>query len=533
MFTYRAAGAMVSITLCVTAIALAAAVEKSPKRGQSKLVFSGPDGKLKYEPDENGNTVPDFSNCGYMGGGVAIPDAPVKVTLEPMATNREADDTARIQKAIDDVSTMPLVKSGLRGAVLLKRGTYRINGQLKITASGVVLRGEGDGEKGTLLIAAGKKHRDLIEIAGTGGIKELEKTRQKVTDSYAPVGSRTLTVADASAFKVGDTVIVRRIGNADWIRSIAMDRITPRPSNPQSTKQWQPFDLHFDRVIAAIDGNKITIDAPIVCAIDQKWGGGLVAKSDDTDRIENVGVEDLRSDSEFDKTRTEKQGNQSYASDEDHASYLVSINNAKNVWARALTTVHYNHGPAAIRGGAKWVTVQDCNSLEPVSIITGGRRYPYLILGQLNLMQRCKSDKARHAFVFGSRVCGPNVFLDCSSTRDYATSEPHHRWSVGGLYDNVKAMIAFQDRQYMGSGHGWAGANYVAWNCEGELVCQQPPTAQNWAIGFVGEKKIGAFPRPDGYWESLGKHVEPRSLYLKQLEDRLGKQAANVMEKSR
>src|SRR5437867_11900038 len=136
-------------------------------------------------------------------------------------------------------------------------------------------------------------------------------------------------------------------------------------------------------------------------------------------------------------------------------------------------------------------------------------------------MQRCKSDTARHAFVFQSRVCGPNAFVDCSSTNDYATSEPHHRWSVGGLYDNVHSKMAFQDRQYMGSGHGWAGANYVAWNCEGTLVCQRPPTAQNWAIGFVGTKEPGAFEgRADGYWESLGKHVEPRSLYQKQLEDR-------------
>src|SRR2546421_10304130 len=77
----------------------------------------------------------------------------------------------------------------------------------------------------------------------------------------------------------------------------------------------------------------------------------------------------------------------------------------------------------------------------------------------------------------------------------------------------------------MGAGHGWAGANYVMGNCEGTLVCQQPPTAQNYAIGFVGEKTKGAFERPDGYWESLGKHVGPKSLYLKQLEDRLGKQA--------
>ena len=85
----------------------------------------------------------------------------------------------------------------------------------------------------------------------------------------------------------------------------------------------------------------------------------------------------------------------------------------------------------------------------------------------------------------------------------------------------------------MGSGHGWAGANYVAWNCEGSLVCQQPPTAQNFAIGQVGKKERGAFPRPDGCWESPGQHVAPRSLYLQQLEDRLGPEAVKRIARSK
>jgi hypothetical protein len=237
-------------------------------------------------------------------------------------------------------------------------------------------------------------------------------------------------------------------------------------------------------------------------------------------------VERLRAVSEFDKSVTEERNGKKYASDEKHATYLVNFDNVKNAWARNVTTEYFAHGPSKIGGGAKWVTVQDARALEPVSVITGGRRYPYLFGGQLGLYLRCYSSKARHAFVVGSRVCGPNAFVDCTSEEDYATSEPHHRWSVGGLYDNVKSLIAFQDRQWMGSGHGWAGANYVAWNCEGSLVCQRPPTAQNWAIGFVGKKEGGAFERPDGHWESLGKHVQPRSLYLKQLEDRVGAQSA-------
>jgi hypothetical protein len=64
------------------------------------------------------------------------------------------------------------------------------------------------------------------------------------------------------------------------------------------------------------------------------------------------------------------------------------------------------------------------------------------------------------------------------------------------------------------------------------MIAQSPPTADTWVVGFVGEKDKPAFERPDATWDVVGKHVEPRSLYLKQLEDRLGKQAiANVSAK--
>src|SRR5689334_18107255 len=83
----------------------------------SKLVYPGPDGKLRYAADENGNTIPDFSNCGYHGGGVRIPDVATKVTVEPEANSK--DDTARIQRAIDEVAKLPRDEHGFRGAVLI------------------------------------------------------------------------------------------------------------------------------------------------------------------------------------------------------------------------------------------------------------------------------------------------------------------------------------------------------------------------------------------------------------------------------
>jgi hypothetical protein len=491
----------------------------------SKLVHPGPDGKLAYVPyTEKGDTIPDFSNCGYRGGGVRIPDVPAEETLGPSAAPR--DDRARIQEAIDRVSRRPVGPDGFRGAVMLKKGTYRVGDSLRIAASGVVLRGEGKGTSGTTIIATGRRQYAVVVVAGRSGAVEIAGTRRPVADAYVPVGARRFAVEGGTRYRPGDAVLVVRRGNADWIHAIGMDRIAPRPDNPKGTRQWEPFDLSFERTITAVEGNRVTIDAPIACAIEEPWGGGAVAKTDDGGRIERVGVEDLRAVSVFDPSKTARLGATEYLSDEAHAAYLVQFADVKNAWARRLWARAFVQGVAEVRRGSKWVTVQDCESVDPVSVLTGGRRYPFYINGgQLVLVQRCASEGARHAFVVGSRVEGPNVFLDCKAARNYATSEPHHRWSVGGLFDNVEALVAIQDRQWMGSGHGWAGANYVVWNGSGTLVCQKPPTAQNFAIGFVGKVEEGSFSRPRGWFESVGRHVAPRSLYRAQLADRLGTQA--------
>jgi hypothetical protein len=485
----------------------------------SKIVYPGKNGKLVYVSDENGNTIPDFSNCGYMGGGVKFPDVAVRETV----ALGQPDAGQAIQAAIDKVSAMSPNKNGFRGAVLIKKGVYKISQSLRITTNGIVLRGEGQGEDGTVLVATQKKQHALIEIKGQGFGKPA-RTPLRILDTYVPVGAHSFKLDSVKGLRIGDGIVFRRVGNMDWIHEIAMDRITVRP-NTGGTKQWEPFNMDFERIVTGINGDQVEIDAPIVCAVEQRWGGGEVISFDTSERIGQIGIENLRGDSEFDRSVTaEISGKkEKYFSDEQHGWDFIGINHAENVWVRDVAAIHFGYSAVNI-GQAKWVTVQDSKCLDMVSEITGGRRYCFNVDGQLNLVQRCEADTGRHSFVVGGRVCGPNVFLNCKATNNYATSEPHHRWSVGGLFDNVIAPMAIQDRQWMGSGHGWAGANYVAWNCEGPLVCQKPPTAQNWSIGQIGEKQPGAFaPRPDGYWESQGHHVEPHSLYLKQLEDRLGK----------
>jgi hypothetical protein len=507
------------------------------------LVYPGTDGRLVYVADSLGNKIPDFSNAGFKGGGVPIPYVANKETVWPVV----GDNSANIQAAIDKVSALPLDASGFRGAVLVKMGFYKLEKPLYIKASGVVLRGEGMGETGTILYgilpardpnATGMQRfarPDLINIGAEKGTEPIEDSKQTITDNYVAFGAATFNVKSAKGFKKGDKVLVRRFGNEAWVKELKMkDEIA-------NNRAWK-FVISYDREIIKIDGNTITVDAPIFTAIDSRWGGGELLKYNDN-RIEQSGIENLRGISDYNPTvRTTTYGNMDrdkmakeyqyqgdeYYSDENHYYNFVSFTNVKNAWVRNVTALHFAYSAVITSGGAKWITVQDCISLEPVSVRAGGRRFTFKLNGQLSLVQRCLSYKGRHSFAGESATASGNVFLDCKAVNPYSTSEPHGYWVNGILYDNVQAPLT---ARYWDFVMGWAGANTVFWNCEGDFLIQSPPTAANYSFGHIGVNAVSFnaalqdLTKPNGHVESMDKHVTPRSLYLTQLKERLGEQA--------
>jgi hypothetical protein len=173
-------------------------------------------GRLVYNPDALGNRIPDFSYCGYKASNNAIPNGLVKVVV-PVAAG---DATLRIQSAIDYVASLPTDADGFKGAVLLQKGTYNVEGQLKISSSGVILRGSGMGAGGTVLLGTGKDRATLVRIFGKND--KTTGTEVKVADVYVPVNATKLTVSNAS-FKVGDDVIIHRPSTKKWIADLGTE----------------------------------------------------------------------------------------------------------------------------------------------------------------------------------------------------------------------------------------------------------------------------------------------------------------------
>lgn len=524
---------------------------------QSRLVRLADNGVLDYVPyNDKGDRIPDFSNVGYAGGDEPIPHVPAVEELHP---GTDDDDTERIQKAIDRIAERPLDAQGFRGALLLTKGSYRVAGTLRIAASGIVLRGEGaEADSGTVLLATGKQQYDLIRVMGSTEdyagepldrrfspiddrplVREVEGSRTRITDDYVPVGARSFRVERADAYKAGDEIVVLRPSTAEWIHELGMDRIGDRPG----LRNWQPgqYDLHYERRIISVEGSVVTIDAPIVNSLDAKFGGGFIYKYRHEGRVERIGIEHMRLDSQF-----------AHDEDEDHGWNAVALDNVQHGWVRHVTAVHYGYSCVFIGASAKHITVEHCAYLDGISKVTGGRRYSFAIGGQLSLVQHCYSTYSRHDFVMHSKACGPNVFHNCKAEQSFSASEPHHRWTSGVLYDNVftdgpGACFFAVNRGDSGSGHGWSGAQIVFWNCRAPLIAvMKPPTAQNFAIGGAssveGEhvdhivssnvrwvehrsrQAISTEKLPfagTGYFESNDAPVAPESLYRMQLERRM------------
>ena len=497
-----------------------------PDDWSSALVYPGEDNYLVYESDDEGNRIPDFSYAGYHRGDVELPELPVELELAPSG----GDDTDMIQAALDEVGELPLDEDGHRGAVLLGPGEYTIAGTLLVRASGVVLRGSGDGEdpmSDTILRAVGNtpNQRDVV-VLGSGSHNrwspELPDTRTNVTSELVPVGAFELEVEAPENFSVGDHVVIYHPCTDAWLAAVDY-------GGTASDGPWEVGDqpLVFKREILAVEGSTLRFDAPLFNTLDRALSQAYVYVADRSELVTEVGIEDLRVDIET-----------AGGEDEDHAWNAVVFVGVEDAWARRLTVLHYGLAGVDVRTGVQ-ITVSEVDSFDPVAQLTGGRMYNFNVSGgQQILYQDCAARGGRHHFVSnGTSWTSGVVFHRSSSEQANTSSEGHRRWSMGLLFDSITdapvspggRVLGLFNRGDYGTGHGWSAAHSVAWNYdapEGTVIIQKPPTAQNYAIGGAAQVASGdappaPFDQPAGWIEGVNQAgLFPPSLYEAQLFER-------------
>lgn len=507
---------------------LALVAAGSARAASSQWVRLSEASRLVYWTTERGDRVMDFSHAGYRGGGVALPEVPVVETVQPSGGE---DDAAVIQAAIDRVAAMPL-RDGFRGTVLLAPGRYRCPRTITIGADGVVLRGSGSGASAgevSTLELTGEPHPAVVVRRATAGrgptVPDETGVATRIAQEYVPSGAAAFEVADATGFAVGDPVLIRRTVTDEWIRFMGMHDLV-RDGRPQT---WLRVGSHTttERTIAAVAGRRITLDVPLAEAFDTRHtgpAGVAVLKIVPPARVARVGLEHLHilaprqeiSHSQPHFTALRLNGEDCWVRDVvcDETMNSVGVSGRRHTLERVRVRRQAKHQGAS----------------KPAEFAPNASQV---------LLDRCAVEADNVWFVAtGAGVAGPIVILNGEFT-GASRAESHQRWSTGILFDNCRAPaggIELRNRGSMGSGHGWSMGWGVIWNCVAkDYLVQDPPGARNWIIGSTGQRKAAPRPfgtgpeLPGGTDDSPGVPVEPKSLYLAQLAERLGPDALRAL----
>lgn len=484
------------------------------KPAKSEWVYLNAEGKLSYKTLSGGDKIMDFSHAGYMGGGVAIPLPEVKITLSAGS----GDNSTAIQNAVNEVAKMKLV-NGFRGTVLLKPGFYNCEKAISINASGVVLRGSGSGDNGSIINMTGPTHTCII-VRGNVSSKVISRTAS-FSESYIPSGATEMNVTDVSGLFAGDTIRIIRPITAEWVKMMGMDTLV-RDGKKQT---WLTGEIITDRIIKKISNNRIRFSVPLTDNYDPKYllpdKGVSIAKISSTGELSQIGIENLRIISPEQSSTITEGHNRAF-----------TMSGIADGWARNIEVFNTVN---SISVTGKRITVDNVSIIHDQPTKGAAKPADLNGSGQQLLFNRC-TITGDNLFFFGTgaKVTGPVVLLNCVF-RGNGWIQPHQRWATGLLVDGCRVPdggIDFMNRGAMGSGHGWAIGWAVAWNSTAKnFLNQQPPGAANWVIGGKGEQQKRAIPfdkepfLPEGIYDSHGKTVAPLSLYLKQLSERLGTQA--------
>ena len=286
----------------------------------------------------------------------------------------------------------------------------------------------------------------------------------KVLSHYVPVNARRLEVASGVSLKKGDRVMVTRPSGKEWIASLGCDIF----GGGISALGWKEgdMDLTWDRTVCEVNGNQITLDAPLTVALDANYGTSSLLTYQWNGRIHDCGVENMTLISDYDKR---------YPKDEDHCWTGISIEDAENCWVRLVNFKHFAGSAVIVQRTGSKITVEDCLYQKNPFEKWRGCVVALSIRWDNKLYYDTISEQGIHDFAAGYCAAGPNAFVQCDSYESLGFSGSIDAWACGLLFDVVNIdghNLTFKNLGQDKNGAGWNTANILFWQCTAaEMGC--------------------------------------------------------------
>lgn len=442
-----------------------------------------------------GSRLPDFSRAGYAMGSRPIPgvEGPVFDVTDPRfgaIPDDGRDDTAAIQAAVDAAGAAG------GGVVLLPRGRYEIRKTanapyLRITRDHVVLRGEGNGPGGTLLVLGSPGPAGAVRRLGT--VPALQEPRSgaavavigpearealtEYTESLLR-GGRRVAVSDTSRLSVGQLVVIE-------FEDPRIDVEHPAPEKADMAAQLtHPFRLTEDQVDTfGAAGRKITWIVRIAEIPDRRTV--VLAKPARFDQllryrprihafhgVEGVGIEDLRIESRWPgnyrhhKPHVGKDGAViRTAREQDYLWNGIWMSYAVDGWVRGITFKDLTQG--VIVSHSADLTLRDLRfeGIDGHAGVTIGRSNDVLLTGAEFFARLV------HPVTLTMMASG-NVVTDCEAHYDGRDDETatdavidfHGMFPFENLFENLRGFYICPGGDMSVLPH--AGVRNVFWNIE-------------------------------------------------------------------
>jgi len=479
----------------------------------------------------------DVSYAGYhhseLEPGTLIPNRQLQVTDLGADPTGSTDSTPAVQQAIDQIS----VQGG--GVVYFPPGLYRFDGRLNISASHVVLRGDGpDQSRLYFTRSQGMSYGGHIEFNGADN-HDLDVPLASDGQSRSAV----VKVTDAGDLKVGDDVTIGFIISDAFVAEHGMTGVWTAFNNT-----WQPW---FWRRIVAIDRNsspqRITLDVPL----------RYVSKVRDAASIRRMpailsecGVEDLGLANAvgWDEAWSQDQVHVL----EMHAVQDCWIRNVQSFVPPTAPTSGYGVGDELQSGGiliheGNRVTISDVILRNAEHRGDGGNGYLFEVRQSSEVLTRDSEGlNGRHNFIqnwgFGVTGCvwqrvhsagGLAQISPYSPVGSIAYSEFHHSLAVGNLIDASRFDDGWSivNRQNQSTGAGVTGTETIIWNTSGNGMLESRQYGVGYVIGgvktlitqFSTSGASGQGTAPKDWKEGLGKgaKLKPQDLFDDMLQKRL------------